>query len=117
MQVSNEQILAAAVGKAIAENVTPELTAAVFAQAFKAFMEKPVSNYGNDKTTMAQQTLQDALKSVLTKHAVAFLEQPEQLAVIESITAECFQSLIVSGQLQAACRSACQRMFDNVTLR
>lgn len=117
MNVSNEQILAAAVGKAIAESVTPELTAQVFTDAFKSFMEKPSSNYGNDKTTKAHETLQAALKHVLAEHATAFLAQPAQAAVLDSLVATTFTELVESGKLQGACREAVQRLFGNISLR
>ena len=117
MNVSNEQILAAAVGKAIAESVTPELTAQVFTEAFEGFMTKPISTYGNDKTTRAHDTLQDALKQVLTKQAEAFLAQPKQIAVLDVLIAEVFKGLIESGKLQGALRQHVTRVFENVSLR
>lgn len=115
--VSNEQILAAAVGKAIAESVTPELTAAVFTEAFKSFMEKPSNAYGNDKTTRAQEALATALKSVLAQRAEEFLQQPDQLSTIDAIVIDSFKALVESGKLQAACRDAVTRMFANISLR
>jgi hypothetical protein len=117
MNVSNEQILAAAVGKAIAESVTPELTASVFTDAFKSFMEKPVNSYGNDKTTRAHETLQAALKQVLTERAIAFLSLPEQSAKLDSIIAETFRATLEEGKLQHACRDAVTRLFQNLSLR
>jgi hypothetical protein len=115
--ISNDQILAAAVGKAIAESVTPELTAAVFTEAFEAFMSKAINNYGNDKTTRAQATLQDALKATLMRRAEAFLGQPEQSAILDKIVAESFEELVTSGKLQGACREVVGRMFQNISLR
>jgi hypothetical protein len=117
MNVSNEQILAAAVGKAIAESVTPELTAQVFTEAFEGFMTKPISTYGNDKTTRAAETLQAALKAVLTKQAEAFLARPEQAQALDAIVAEVFKGLIESGKLQAALRQHVTRIFENISLR
>ncbi len=117
MNVSNEQILAAAVGKAIAESVTPELTAAVFTDAFESFMSKPISTYGTDKTTRAQETLQAALKEVLVAQAKAFLALPEQSAVLNTMVAETFNELVSGGKLQGACRAAVARLFDNISLR
>jgi hypothetical protein len=117
MNVSNEQIMAAAIGKAIAESVTPELTTAVFTEAFERFMSAQVNAYGDDKSTRAQATLRDALKMVLTERAKVFLEQPEQAAVLDAAVAESFQTLVESGKLQAACRETVTRMFSNVTLR
>jgi hypothetical protein len=117
MNVSNEQILAAAVGKAIAESVTPELTAHVFTEAFEGFMTKPISTYGSDKTTRAAETLQSALKAALTKQAEAFLARPEQSAVLDALIAKVFEELITGGKLQAALRQHVTRVFENVSLR
>lgn len=117
MNVSSEQILAAAVGKAIAESVTPELTAQVFTEAFKSFMEKPIRDYGNDKTTRAHESLHDALKQVLKERAIAFLALPEQSAKLDSIISETFRETIEDGKLQHACRETVTRLFQNVSLR
>lgn len=115
--VSNEQILAAAVGKAIAEAVTPELTVSVFTDAFKSFMERPINNYGGDKTTRAQETLAEALKMALRERAEEFLKQPEQATVLNGMVADSFKMLVESGKLQAACQDAVSRMFQNISLR
>lgn len=118
MNVSNEQILAAAVGKAIAESVTPELTTAVFTDAFKSFMEQPANSYGADKkTTRAHESLHSALKEVLAAQAKAFLALPEQSAILNAMIVETFKELVDSGKLQGACRAAVTRLFDNISLR
>lgn len=117
MNVSNEQILAAAVGKAIAESVTPELTAAVFTEAFKSFMEQPANSYGDKKTTRAHETLHSALKEVLVAQAKDFLMRAEQSAILNAMIVETFKELVDSGKLQGACRAAVARLFENISLR
>lgn len=117
MNISNEQILAAAVGKAIADSVTPEMTVAVFTEAFESFMTKPINAYGSDKTTRAQDTLQTALKLALTRRAEEFLARPEQAATLDALISDTFRELIEGGKLQGACRTAVTRLFENLSLR
>lgn len=117
MNISDQQIMAAAIGKAIAESVTPELTASVFTSAFAQYMSAPANSYGIDQSTGAQVTLRDALKLVLAQRAKAFLEQPDQVAALDAAVAESFKALVESGKLQAACQDAVTRMFSNISLR
>lgn len=117
MQITTDQILAAAVGKAIADNVTPELTAQVFTAAFGNFMNTPVNVHSADKTTRAGETLHSALKLVLTERAREYLEEPEQRAVIDAMLAQIFQELIGTDSLQQKIRDTVIRTFQNTSFR
>lgn len=91
MDVSSNDVMAAAVGKAIAEVVTPAMCAEVFAHAFKKFMEEKKDPYSTKPTTRAEETLQEALRETLRKKAFEYLELPEQQAKLSEVVKISFE--------------------------